>query len=175
MLACGFFYVDCVLTLKWIYVFFVLELGDRADEFWFLVRDRAGQFVASFDAVPADVGIETIRIPPRCPRANCYAERFVLTARTELTDRMLILGERHLRAVSCQGLARAEHPKLQAAPRPQLLTQGASRNEPVRVESDPGQAGIGLQACSQPAPVGGRLVIRFVGGHVRLPSGAGGR
>ena len=129
MLACDFFHVDCVLTLKRIYVFFVLkvgsryvhvlgtttnpdggwttqqirnlvlELGDRADEFWFLVRDRAGQFTASFDAVLADVGIEPVRIPPRCPRANCYAERFVLTARTELTDRMLILGERHLRAV----------------------------------------------------------------------------
>ncbi len=27
---------------------------------------------------------------------NAYAERFVLTARTELTDRMLIFGGRHL-------------------------------------------------------------------------------
>ena len=44
-------------------------------------------------------GIEAVKIPPRSPRANAYAERFVLTARTEVTDRMLIFGERHLRVV----------------------------------------------------------------------------
>jgi hypothetical protein len=33
------------------------------------------------------------------PESNAYAERFVLTARTEVTDRMLIFGERHLRLV----------------------------------------------------------------------------
>jgi putative transposase len=129
MLACDFFPVDCAMTLQRIYVFFVLEvpsrsvhllgtttnpdsrwttqqlrnlvmdLGDHLTQFRFLVRDRAGQFTASFDAVPADVGIHVVRIPPRCPRANCFAQRFVRTLRAELTDRMLIFSQRHLRVV----------------------------------------------------------------------------
>jgi putative transposase len=76
-----------------------MDLGGRAADLRFLVRDRAGQFTDSFDAVLASAGIEAVRIPPRSPRANAHAERFVLTARTEITDRMLIFGERHLRSV----------------------------------------------------------------------------
>jgi putative transposase len=78
---------------------FLFELGQRAAGFNYLVRDRAGQFTAAFDAVLADAGITVVKIPPRSPRANAFAERFVLTARTELTDRLLIFGERHLRRV----------------------------------------------------------------------------
>jgi transposase len=48
----------------------LMDLGDRAADFRFLVRDRAGQFTASFDAVLADGGIEAVKIPPRSPRAK---------------------------------------------------------------------------------------------------------
>ncbi len=77
----------------------VMDLGERAANFRFLVRDRAGQFTASFYAALAGTGIQAVKIPPRSPRANAYAERFALTARTEVTDRMLIFGKHHLRTV----------------------------------------------------------------------------
>jgi putative transposase len=75
----------------------VTELGERAAEFRFLIRDRAGQFTASFDSDFADAGIAAVKIPPRCPQANAFTERFVRTVPAELTDRMLIFGQRHLR------------------------------------------------------------------------------
>ena len=132
MLATDFFHVDCAVTLQRLYCLFVMEVGsryvhilgitanpdgpwttqqirnllmdlsDRAASFRFLVRDRAGQFTPAFDAVLAGAGIEVVKIPPRSPKANAYAERFVLTARKEVTDRMLIFGERHLRTILAQ-------------------------------------------------------------------------
>ncbi|MFI6177388.1 integrase core domain-containing protein [Nonomuraea sp. NPDC051191] len=43
--------------------------------------------------------MQALKIPPRAPRTNAFAERWVRTARTECTGRLLILGERHLRTV----------------------------------------------------------------------------
>jgi putative transposase len=115
MLAADFLHIDCAMTLRRLYCFFVIEagsryvhipgvtvnpdgpwtvqqirnllmdLGDRTAGSRFLIRrDRAGQFSASFDAILASAGIEPIKIPPRSPQANSYAERFALTARTEV-------------------------------------------------------------------------------------------
>jgi len=77
----------------------LMDLGERTAGFCFLVRDRAGQFTGAFDAVLAAAGIEVVKIPPRSPRANAYAERWVRTVRSEVTDRMLVIGSRHLRAI----------------------------------------------------------------------------
>ena len=77
----------------------LMDPGERAAGFRFLVPDRAGQFTDAFDAVLATAGIEVVKIPPRSPTANAHAERWVRTARAEVTDRMLIAGPRHLHAV----------------------------------------------------------------------------
>jgi putative transposase len=53
----------------------LMDLAERAVQFRFLIRDRAGQFTDAFDVVFAGAGIEMVKIPPRSPRANAYAER----------------------------------------------------------------------------------------------------
>jgi transposase InsO family protein len=77
----------------------LMDLGERAARFRFLLRDRAGQFTEAFDAVLSGAAIEVVKIPPGSPRANAYAERWIRTARAEATDRMMIAGPRHLRTV----------------------------------------------------------------------------
>ena len=128
IVATDFFHVDTVLLRRY-YVLFVIELErrvvhvlgvttnpngpwvtqvarnfaadleDAGRRFRFLIRDRDTKFTASFDAVFASIGIETIRTPVRSPRANAYAERFVRTVRQECLDHLLVVSRRHLESV----------------------------------------------------------------------------
>ncbi len=131
MLATDFFHVDCAVTLQRLYCLFVMEagsryvhilgittnpdgpwtvqqirnllmdLGDRAAGFRFLVRDRAGQFTASFDAVLADAGIEAVKSRPGAP-ARTLTRKDSCSLPGRRSDRMLIFGQRHLRAILAQ-------------------------------------------------------------------------
>jgi hypothetical protein len=101
MLACDFFHVDCAVTVRRVYVFFVIEvntrhvhvlgvtaypdgawtvqqarnllmdLGERAAGFRFLIRDWAGQFTEAFDAVLAGAGDRSGEDPAAQPSGEC--------------------------------------------------------------------------------------------------------
>jgi transposase InsO family protein len=77
----------------------LMDLGGRAAQFRFLIRDRDSKFTAAFDAVFAGNGARAIKTPVRSPRANSFAERYVGTLRRECLDHVLINDGQHLRHI----------------------------------------------------------------------------
>ena len=77
----------------------LMDLGERATQFRFVIRDRDSKFTAASDEVLAGNGTRIIKTPVRSPRANSFAERYAGTLRRECLDHLLIYGERHLRQI----------------------------------------------------------------------------
>ena len=82
----------------------LMDLDEQAHRFRYLIRDRDTKFSAAFDAVFAAAGVDVVKIPPRAPRANAYAERWVRTVRSECLDWTLIWRQRQLHRVLAEYL-----------------------------------------------------------------------
>ncbi len=72
-----------------------MDLDDARSRIRFVIRDRDTRFTHAFDAVFTAMGADVIKIPPRAPRANAIAERFVGSVRGEILDRILVLNVAH--------------------------------------------------------------------------------
>jgi transposase InsO family protein len=73
-----------------------MDLQDAGCRARFLIRDRDGKYPALFDAILADAGIEVVLTGVRMPRMNAITERWILSCRRELLDRMLVWNQAHL-------------------------------------------------------------------------------
>jgi putative transposase len=105
----------------------------------FLVHDRDTQFTATFDAVFTAANTEIIRTPAQPLRANACAERWVGTVRRECTDRMLILGQRHLTAVLAEYVRHCNdhRPHRALGQQPPNPTRPAPRPPAVKIQRRP--------------------------------------
>ncbi|MFT4543070.1 MAG: putative transposase [Planctomycetota bacterium] len=63
----------------------------------FLICDRDTKFTKQFKQALEAAGVEVVLTPVMAPNCNAYAERFVLSIKSECTNRMMFFGERHLR------------------------------------------------------------------------------
>lgn len=154
LVATDFFCVDTV-GLRRLYVLFFIEIGTRRVHLagittnptgaWttqqarnllmriekpvrFVVHDGGGQFCRSFDDVFRSVGATAITTPPRAPKANAYAERWVRTVRHELLDRTLIWNQHQLQALVVDFV----HHYNEHRPHQSLDQQAPGTNEVVR-------------------------------------------
>lgn len=97
----------------------------------YLIHDRDPLFTHRFQSLLRSAEIEPLRLPPRSPNLNAYAERFVGSIKSECLDRLIILGERHLRHVLAEYVQHYNHERCHQGLGNELI-------DPVREEGDGG-------------------------------------
>ena len=66
------------------------------------IHDRSPLFTEKFESILRSAGIQAVRLPPRSPNLNAYAERFVRTIKESCLDRMILIGEASLHRATSQ-------------------------------------------------------------------------
>jgi len=64
-----------------------------------MIHDRDPLYTRAFGEILKSGGVQAIRLPPRSPNLNAYAERFVRSIKEECLNRVVVLSEGHLRLV----------------------------------------------------------------------------
>ena len=70
-----------------------------------LILDRDTKYTAQFRRLIAESRTAVIRLPPRSPNLNAYAERFVRSIKEECLDRMILVGQGALRRAVAEFIA----------------------------------------------------------------------
>ena len=147
------------------YVLFVIQIGSRKvhlagitpnpDEAWmrrmainatmadwgcldgqrYLIMDRDTKFCPAFRRILRDAGVEPIRLPIRSPDLNAYSERFVLSAKSECTSKLVFFGEQSLWTAMREYLAHY-HEERNHQGKDNLLLFPAADHDPTRMEGD---------------------------------------
>jgi len=77
------------------------NVTDEVDGFFkgkrYLLHDRDPLYTREFLSMLAEQGIESVKLPPRSPNLNAYAERFVRTIKESCLEQMILFGEDALR------------------------------------------------------------------------------
>ena len=77
------------------------NLTDRVDGFLRgmrdVIHDRDPLFTREFRDLLRSAGVKGIKLPAHSPDLNAYAERFVLSIKSECLNKLVLLGEQHLR------------------------------------------------------------------------------
>jgi len=97
--------------------FWMTQIGrnvtDEIDGFFkgkrYLIHDRDPLYTREFFTMLSEQGIESVKLPPRSPNLNAYAERFVRTIKENCLDQMILFGEDALRKAVHEFLAHYHH------------------------------------------------------------------
>jgi transposase InsO family protein len=85
-----------------------------------LIMDRDPLYTGPFRRMMKGAGVKVVRLPARSPNLNAYAERFVLSIKSECLERMVLLGEWHLQRAILEYMkhyhAERNHQGLENAP-----------------------------------------------------------